>query len=177
MKPTVLLAAWAALGAAAFRGAFAGEAEPGPLESARLLYNLMQPAHIQALRHRIDFEPGSFTDVYNTTVQIQTRDGVHLNTYLFLPAEQPTERIPVMIERTPYGAVNLAGAAAGWVARGYAYMGQDFRGRFFSTGNFSFWRKCADDMQDTVDWIVNQPWSNGRVATMGGSADGIAQCE
>lgn len=172
-----MLLAWAALETSA-RGVFAGgEAElVPPLDSAQV-YNLMQPAHIQALRHRIDYEPGSFTDVYNTTVQIQTRDGVNLNTYLFLPAEQPTDKIPVMIERTPYGAVNLAGAAAGWVARGYAYMGQDFRGRFFSTGNFSFWRKCADDMQDTVDWIVKQPWSNGKVATMGGSADGIAQCK
>ena len=86
-------------------------------------------------------------EIYNTTVQIATRDGVSLNTYLFLPSPTPASKLPVIIERTPYGAAGFAGAAAGWIGGGYAVMFQDFRGRFGSTGEFSFWRTEADDMQ------------------------------
>ena len=49
------------------------------------------------------------------------------------------------------------------------------RGTCKSEGNFSVWRKDGEDAYDTFAWIVKQPWSNGKVFTAGGSADGIAQ--
>lgn len=78
--------------------------------------------------------------------------------------------------RRPYDASKLNGAGPSWVSRGYACIWQDQRGRFGSNGNYSFWRFGSTDAADTIAWVVAQPWSNGKVATMGGSADGIAQC-
>jgi predicted acyl esterase len=37
------------------------------------------------------------------------------------------------------------------------------------------WRMDAVDAYDTMEWIIKQPWSDGTVYTVGGSADGITQ--
>lgn len=51
---------------------------------------------------------------------------------------------------------------------------QDFRGTHKSTGVFNLWKNSHNDTEDTVKWIVKQPWSNGEVYFVGASADGIA---
>lgn len=43
-----------------------------------------------------------------------------------------------------------------------------------SEGNFSIWHSDGNDSQDLGDWIVQQPWSNGKVSSFGASADGLA---
>lgn len=47
------------------------------------------------------------------------------------------------------------------------------RGMEYSSGVFDFWRKGGDDGYDTMQWIANQPWSNGVVFSFGVSADGV----
>lgn len=137
------------------------------------------PEHLRGIYHRHDLASLSVRadSCVNVTVQIPTPDGVLLNTYVFIPpaAFANTTRVPVVMERTPYGAIGLASAAPGWCARGYAVVAQDFRGRFGSTGSFDFWRSGGADAATTIAWIIQQPWSNGLVGTMGASADGIAQ--
>lgn len=48
------------------------------------------------------------------------------------------------------------------------------RGTKLSEGNFTIWHQDADDSQDLGNWIVQQPWSNGKVFSLGASADGLA---
>ena len=60
-----------------------------------------------------------------------------------------------------------------FVPRGYAYVAMDLRG----TRNTSGCQQYGDrdevfDAVDVVDWIADQPWSNGRVGMTGGSYDG-----
>ena len=52
---------------------------------------------------------------------------------------------------------------------------QDVRGRGDSDGNFDFFFAEADDGYDTVEWVAEQPWSNGRVCMMGVSYLGTVQ--
>ena len=54
-------------------------------------------------------------------------------------------------------------------------MTQDCRGRFDSEGTFTPFVTEADDAADTLAWIAEQPWSNGRVAMLGGSYVGATQ--
>jgi len=54
-----------------------------------------------------------------------------------------------------------------------AAVGQDMRGTELSQGNFSMWTSDKNDSEDLGDWIVKQPWSNGKVYTIGASADGM----
>jgi len=112
------------------------------------------------------------------TVMVPMRDGVQLATDVYLPeGEGP---FPVILLRNPYNKDILVGVGADGARRGYAVVGQDTRGRFASEGeNLPFvgdgwWENHADGV-DTLEWIVKQPWCNGKIGTTGGSALGITQ--
>jgi putative CocE/NonD family hydrolase len=51
------------------------------------------------------------------------------------------------------------------------------RGTEKSEGNFTMWQQDSDDSQDLANWIVSQPWSNGKIMTFGASADGLAEIQ
>ena len=109
------------------------------------------------------------------TVMVPMSDGVKLATDVFLPAgEGPW---PVVLSRTPYN--KRGGPPAAWLTAGYAVVKQDMRGRFASEGENLPFIGCgwADhrDGADTVAWLLQQTWCDGKVGTVGGSALGITQ--
>ncbi|MBW3620452.1 MAG: CocE/NonD family hydrolase, partial [Actinobacteria bacterium] len=60
-----------------------------------------------------------------------------------------------------------------FVERGYAVALMDLRGTRNTTGCQVYGdRDEVYDVVDTVDWIADQPWSNGKVGMTGGSYDG-----
>jgi len=109
---------------------------------------------------------------------VPMRDGVHLWTRLYLPREIPPEGVAAILWRTPYrdpGRLDfMEDIGPLFTARGYAYLVQDCRGRGLSDGEFYPMRNAFEDGHDTTDWIVTQPWSNGRVGLMGCSYPGFA---
>ncbi|MFZ3237674.1 MAG: CocE/NonD family hydrolase, partial [Stellaceae bacterium] len=124
---------------------------------------------------------------------VAMRDGVRLNTFVFLPAAGGP-RWPVILHRTPYGVAAadardkldcanawLPSAAEpmrgsilrGWraiVAHGYAAVYQDTRGRHGSEGEDRVYADDAADGHDTLEWIADQPWSSQMVGVSGSSA-------
>jgi len=109
------------------------------------------------------------------TVMVPMRDGVKLATDIYLPEGKGPW--PAILSRTPYGKGDNKGQP--YVRLGYARVVQDLRGRFASEGDnlafqFDGWGRARDGY-DTVEWIAKQPWCNGKVGTIGGSALGIAQ--
>lgn len=115
-----------------------------------------------------------------TTVMVPMRDGVRLSTTVYLPST--TGRWPAILMRTPYNkSTPLAGPVAAMaMLRGYVLVAQDLRGRFASEGGdflvfqHDGWGEHRDGY-DTIEWIAQQAWSNGKVATAGPSALGIVQ--
>jgi len=108
-------------------------------------------------------------------VRVPMRDGIHLVADLWLP--DSTARHPTILLRTPYiktPQFRRYGLAE-YVRAGFAVMVQDTRGRGDSEGEFDFYFPEGRDGFDTVEWIARQPWSNGRVATDGGSYLGTVQ--
>ncbi|ETW96025.1 MAG: hypothetical protein ETSY1_28200, partial [Candidatus Entotheonella factor] len=125
--------------------------------------------------------------------EVEMRDGVKLNTFVYLPA-RGGPRFPVILQRTPYGITAPQGQAVtdpahGWLpsadapmrgsilrgwkaiaARGYAAVYQDTRGRYASGGEDRVYADDAHDGYDTLEWIAAQPWSNQRVGMSGSSA-------
>lgn len=106
------------------------------------------------------------------------RDGVELHTVWTLPTldlKPPAgKRYTTVLDRSPYGETGTELVADVFLPLGYAAVGQDFRGTKLSGGLFDLWRNSHNDTADTVRWIVAQPWSDGVVYQVGGSADGIA---
>ena len=54
--------------------------------------------------------------------------------------------------------------------RGYAYVGANERGHFFSEGNYDILGPPLTDGDDEIHWISSQPWSNGKVGLIGCSS-------
>ncbi|MBN8731861.1 MAG: CocE/NonD family hydrolase [Acidobacteria bacterium] len=112
-------------------------------------------------------------------VMITSRDGVKLAANLHLPARNGAlapGRFPAIVERSPYNKDAVPASLINqYVAAGYAVVIQDVRGRYASEGT---WRPVRDDGADGAEllkWIGQQPWSNGKVGTMGTSYNGSTQ--
>lgn len=104
---------------------------------------------------------------------VPTADGVELATDVWLP-DGPGP-FPVLLTRTPYHRRGLLGLARRYTALGYAYVVQDTRGKYDSTGRFRPLVYEAVDGQATIDWVANQNWCNGRIGLVGRSYLGIVQ--
>ncbi len=106
------------------------------LACATLVHGFLPPFTLDDIAS-LPIKVGTFT---NSTVQVQTRDGVSLNSYVFVPVDVPSGGVPLVLLRTPYDAVGLQAQAAGYASQGFAAIAQDFRGRFGSSGAIS----CSD---------------------------------
>jgi putative CocE/NonD family hydrolase len=110
-------------------------------------------------------------------VMMPMRDGIRLATDIYRPkAEQP---VPVIFVRTPYNfnawqngklQTRIYREAYENVKRGYAYVIQNERGRYFSEGNWDILGTPLTDGYDAFSWIVEQPWCNGKIGTYGCSS-------
>ena len=112
----------------------------------------------------------------DSAVGIAMRDGTVLMAGVWRPASG--ERVPVLITRTPYGRGRDATAPdfiPEALARGYAVVVQDVRGRYGSEGEYEPYRHEGQDGYDTIEWAARQLWSNGVVGTFGLSYPGAVQ--
>ncbi|MDH3305972.1 MAG: CocE/NonD family hydrolase [Acidimicrobiia bacterium] len=103
------------------------------------------------------------------------RDSVNLSADVYLP--ETTGAFPTILLRNPYESsldVHIEWAVW-WARRGYAVAVQDCRGRFQSKGEFYAYMDDGRDGHDTLEWIANQPWSNGRIGMSGRSYGGLVQ--
>jgi putative CocE/NonD family hydrolase len=105
---------------------------------------------------------------------VPMRDGVRLATDLYFPSD-PSNGLPVVLERTPYNKAIAGRRAKFWTARDYVYAIQDVRGRFRSEGRFEPFLREGPDGFDTIEWLARQPWCSGKVGTIGGSYDALVQ--
>lgn len=109
---------------------------------------------------------------------IPMRDGVKLHTWILLPRDADSgNKYTAIVDRSPYGYTDMEWIPDLMVPFGYVAVGQDMRGTEKSEGNFTMWQSDANDSRDLGDWIIQQPWSNGKIMTLGASADGIGSLQ
>lgn len=101
------------------------------------------------------------------------RDGVKTAATIFLPLEEG--RYPVILQRTPYNRLDWADGGDRWAQAGYVFVCQDTRGRYDSDGSFRPYLQEVEDTPDTVGWIREQSWCDGRVGMVGPSYLGLVQ--
>lgn len=106
---------------------------------------------------------------------VRTRDGVSLATDVYLPANPG--KLPAVLVRTCYDKASdytgLKYIAPLFVENGYAFVTQDVRGKARSDGETDAYVYEMLDAYDTLDWIVDQSWSDGSVGLTGASYYGF----
>jgi predicted acyl esterase len=116
--------------------------------------------------------------IETTECFVPMSDGIELATTVYRPNEPGP--FPVIVARTPYNKDGLSNEAKRFCRSGYAFIAQDLRGRFKSKGHHAVifhndgWN-TPHDGHDTLAWIAQQPWCNGKIGSTGGSALGITQ--
>ena len=116
--------------------------------------------------------------VVDRKVMVPMRDGKRMAADIYRP-RNAAGKVPVIFVRTPYdfnfwdvrnGAPRDMHAELEAVKRGYAYVEMNERGHFFSEGNYDILGPPLTDGTDAISWMAGQPWSNGKVGTIGCSS-------
>ncbi|MDX6686973.1 MAG: uncharacterized protein QOF86_3101 [Baekduia sp.] len=112
--------------------------------------------------------------VVDRDVWIPMGDGVRLQADVYRPDDR--QRHPVLLQRTPYNrrdsfavVVSAGIEPLRAVEQGYVVVIQDTRGRFGSEGAFQPFQQEADDGADTIGWLAEQAYCNGRIGMYGAS--------
>jgi putative CocE/NonD family hydrolase len=116
-------------------------------------------------------------------VAAEMTDGTTLATDVWLPDEAaPPGGWPTLLQRIPYdkSSAFMSQHVIGMeipraLEAGFAVVVQDTRGRYRSTGHFTPFVHESSDGVDTIAWVRDQPWSDGRVAMYGASYIGATQ--
>jgi uncharacterized protein len=118
--------------------------------------------------------PAEYGIVTTANVPIEMSDGVTLYADVALPdAPGP---FPTIVTQTAYSKDVLGGPADFFVPRGYAQVTVDLRGTGTSEGGWDpFSERERRDGYEVFEWVVDQPWSNGRTAGYGASYLGLTQ--
>lgn len=119
-------------------------------------------------------------------VKVKMRDGVRLSVNIFRPKAEG--RFPALLALSPYGketqSMQLqpqppsstrwrgyleAGNTEYLVSRGYAHIIGDIRGTGQSEGECCnlLSKQEAQDGYDIIEWIAQQPWSDGKIGMIG----------
>ncbi|MEQ1933042.1 MAG: CocE/NonD family hydrolase, partial [Fimbriimonadaceae bacterium] len=115
----------------------------------------------------------SYDILSETRVTSPMRDGARLYSEISRPKGEG--KFPTILIRTPYGRTASLSSYQFFTKRGYVVMSQDVRGRGASEGGWDPLNTEIADGYDTLEWIKNQPWSDGNVGMIGGSYLGFVQ--
>ncbi|MFW9856761.1 MAG: CocE/NonD family hydrolase [Candidatus Thorarchaeota archaeon] len=113
-----------------------------------------------------------YTPPRKITVRVEMRDGITLATDIYLAPGSLGMQRPVILIRTPYDKNNLGPYGFLYLTQGYHMVVQDIRGTYDSEDHETFlmFQKAYQDGVDTIAWVLNQTWSNGKIASVGASA-------
>lgn len=105
-------------------------------------------------------------------VMIRMRDSVELSCDIFRSSKHShlvEEQMPVILVRTSYGKEQSKKQLdpVYFAQRGYVVVIQDVRGRNGSEGKFYPGSCEVEDGYDTLEWIAQQSWSNGKIGMTG----------
>ena len=115
--------------------------------------------------------------IIDEKVMMPMRDGIRLSSNIYRP--RTDEKVPIIFSRTPYNfnswgdgkeRTRTLNQAYEMVQKGYAYVVQNERGRYFSEGEWDILGVPLTDGYDAFTWLSSQSWSNGKIGTLGCSS-------
>lgn len=119
------------------------------------------------------------TQIKTASLYLQMRDEVKIAVTYYLPADLAAgEKRPTILYATRYWRamerIPPAENIRRYLANGYLWVSVDARG---TGASFGYWSgpwspEEVKDYDEVVNWIVAQPWSNGKVGTVGVSYNG-----
>lgn len=106
-------------------------------------------------------------------VRVPTRDGLALAGTLYRAAAEPR---PVLLVRTPYlEPLSRSLPVQPALDAGFTILVQNCRGTGRSDGELRAFENETADGLDTLEWVIRQPWCDGKIVMFGNSYLGMTQ--
>ncbi len=153
--------------------------------------NAQDNTKISRLGEYSGYSTRKYSEWVRTSQYVTARDGTKLALDVVRPSvngKVVDEKLPILFIHQRYQRADMVDGKpvtqssfilfwSYWVANGYILASSDMRGTGASFGsrNGELINEDATDAADVIDWLAVQPWSNGRVAMLGVSAQGISQ--
>ncbi|MEL6674044.1 MAG: CocE/NonD family hydrolase [Bacteroidota bacterium] len=135
----------------------------------------------------------TFPSFQQSSTYVEMPDGIRLAVTCLLPSPLgKAQQIPALLHQTRYWRAAQLRPPFSWISngllgkegkmireilrQGYAFINVDVRGSGASFGSRAHpWTETeVSDGQRIMDWLVEQPWCDGRVGTLGISYSGTA---
>ncbi len=142
------------------------------LKAIILFFSFLTVKSQQSIREQLEA-----IAIIDEKIMMPMRDGIRLSTNIYRP--KTNGKVPVIFSRTPYNfnswgdgkeRTRTLQSALQMVKKGYAYVVQNERGRYFSEGEWDILGVPLTDGYDAFTWLTNQTWSNGKIGTIGCSS-------
>lgn len=143
----------------------------------QILFLFLFPIILFGQNEAITLEKLKEIAIVDQKIMMPMRDGIKLASDIYRP--KGPGRYPVILSKTPYNfnqwidgkeAIRQYETAYDAVKRGYVYIVQNERGRFFSEGVWDILGTPTTDGYDAFSWISSQEWSNQKIGTIGCSS-------
>ncbi|WP_415325474.1 CocE/NonD family hydrolase [Chryseobacterium sp. MMS23-Vi53] len=107
------------------------------------------------------------------SIQIQTKD--HATLSLIIVLNKNKEPQNTILVNTIYPDPKNINLVKNFVENNYVGVILYPRGKYLSENNIEPFEHEAEDINEVIDWIIQQSWSNGKVGMIGGSYLGFSQ--
>lgn len=110
--------------------------------------------------------------LFQADAMIPMRDGVKLATDIYRPAVKGVpveEKLPMVLQRTAYDkkSERFVKLANYFAQHGYVAVLQDIRGTYKSEGVFVKYMNGPEDGYDTIEWLAELPYTDGKIGMFG----------
>lgn len=172
-----------------FAGCLGGSSSSSEEAQAKKLQAARRPAAVFSGEYRFDgaysqvLAEGPYKPLPVEHVLIKSKlDGVDIELGVWRPDVPADTKVPVIVHASPYhrGSTSVTRNAGlplylndNFLPHGYAVAALAVRGTGNSGGCMDLMGKKENgDLDQAITWLGTQPWSNGKVAMIGGSYDG-----
>ncbi len=114
------------------------------------------------------------TFIIQDSLLIKTTDGAEI-AFLVVRNEKSTQPLPTILHHTIYARSSDFKRAKRAASMGYVGVVSYTRGKAWSASEIVPYEFEGHDVNKVIDWIIEQPWSNGEVGMQGGSYTGFTQ--
>jgi len=114
--------------------------------------------------------------VVNDSIIIKTKKGNEISLG-FVRHRKAQSKLPTILNFSIYNGKKISDNDVEklYSLKGYVIVNAYSRGVYLSKDNIEPFEFETEDVNEVINWIIKQPWSNGKVGMIGGSYNGFTQ--
>ena len=135
-------------------------------------YNVAKTSFAYANSYLRQLDRQNYTIQDSVIIKTKNNTNISIRVILNNKIKRPESTI---IVNTIYSEADDINSAKVISSNGYMCVYVNTRGKYLSDNKIEPFEHEAEDINEVINWIIKQPWSNGKVGMIGGSYLGFSQ--